>query len=107
MMSDQQPSSIPRAASAASLALAVMLALSFLVTWYMTSQTHFLLLGLGFALVSPIWYRSPIFLRYISLPMGSSPVYKQEFTPIEGLLSLAGYATISIGLVLWALRHWA
>ena len=106
-MSDQQSSSIPKTASAASLALAVTLALSFLAIWYITSQTHFLLMGLGFALVSPIWYCSPISFRSLFLPIGTKPTYKHKFTPIDALLSLGGYATILVGLALWALRHWA
>lgn len=106
-MEDRQLPNIPRIASATSLALALALALSFLFAWYMTRQTHFLLAGLGFALVSPIWYRSPISFRSLFRPIGSRLTYKHTFTPIDGLLSLAGYAAILAGFVLWALRHWA
>jgi hypothetical protein len=103
-MNDTSTAEIPTSASIASLAIALTLAALCLFGWRSTNHLHLLLGGLGFAIVSPIWYLSPIRWRGFFGPKGSWVTYHRTFGPWAGLQSLIGYACIAAAIVLWLWR---
>jgi len=95
---------IPTAASIASLAISLTLSALCLFGWWSTGHLHQLLAGLGFAILSPVWYASPIRWRSFFESNGRRVTYPHRFRPWEGLASLIGSVCLVAALLLWLVR---
>ena len=107
-MHDQDESVIPKSASRASLGIAWLAATACLVAWSQTDRTPFLIAGIGFLVVSPIWYLSPPNFRAVFFgPLLGPIMYRRRFSNSEGLLALTGYAMLLTALVMGLHQWWA
>ncbi|MCE5231679.1 MAG: hypothetical protein ABFC67_04490 [Mizugakiibacter sp.] len=106
-MKDKETIEIPKSASVASLAIALLTAVILFIAWGYTGRAPFLVAGIGFIVVSPIWFLSPIDYRTLFGPVGGRTTYHRKFTPAQGLLSLVGYAMIFASIVIWLIQSFS
>jgi hypothetical protein len=103
-MSDRDVVEIPKAASLISLSIALSAAAGLSLAWWSDRSLPFALGAIGFLLVSPLWFLSPIRFRFMREPMGARASYRRKLTPFQAILSLVGYATILAALVAWCVQ---
>lgn len=92
---------VPRLAATFSLAIALLAAAGLFLAWWNTHRLPFVVAAVGFLLVSPLWFLSPIDFRSLLGPLGSRATYRRRLTATQGLLALTGYTTLLAAIVLW------
>jgi hypothetical protein len=104
-VSDDQVADMRKRDSLVSVALALAAAALLFIAWRRTDDPSPLLGGVGFLVVSPLWYRAPInFRKAFSSPIFSGTTYPATFGPLESVLSLVGYLTIAAAVLMWFYR---
>lgn len=103
-MNDQNSDGIPILASVTSLAVALVAATGLSILWWNSRTLPYALGAIGFLLVSPIWFLAPLDIRSVRRPLGSRATYRRKLTPLQGGLSLFGYAIILAAVVTWLVQ---
>jgi len=68
------------------------------IAWYMTSRIGYLIAGVGFLAIVPVWYQAPITVSILKAPIGSNIRRPRKLSRSNQVLSLVGYSIILIGV---------
>jgi hypothetical protein len=93
--------SVPIAASLLSMALMLGASMGCLFAGHATGARSYVLAGIGFLVLAPLWYRSPISIRAMLSPIGSRLTPCRQFSWIDTLLALVGYLLVLAAIPLW------
>ena len=87
-----------RVSSVLSTLLIVTFCATCVIAWYKTSNIGYLIAGVGFLVVAPVWYQAPISVSILKAPFGSSLKKPRKLSRLNQVLSLVGYLIIIIGV---------
>ena len=65
--------------------------------WFMTDHFGYLIAGVGFLILAPVWYQAPITWAFFSGPIGLNFKNPGKLSMINSVLSLVGYPMLCIG----------
>jgi len=65
--------------------------------WYETSHVGYLISGVGFLVIAPVWYQAPLTMSILKAPVGSTLKKPRMLSKTNQVLSLVGYSIILIG----------
>ena len=65
--------------------------------WYVTSHIGYLIAGVGFLVVAPVWYQAPLTMSILKSPVGSNLKKPRMLSKTNQVLSLVSYSIILIG----------
>jgi hypothetical protein len=99
-MNEPSPTSIPVAASVASLLIILAVGGVCIFFWAKTHSIAFLVGAIGCLVLAPLWYRSPL---SFTTPIGSRATYKRKFTRLDMVLTACGYPLLIVAVCLWIL----
>ena len=87
------------------LSMWLMLVASFgcFVAWWVYGAASFLIASLGFLVLAPLWFRSPVYFTTFFGAKGDRPTPRHRMTKLDLLLVLLGYTFIlaAIALGIW------
>ncbi len=99
-MNEYETSKIPAVDAYGSLGLALAAAAVCAYLYGTTTKIYYLLGGVGFVIISPIWFHAPIKFKKFFGPLKNRIVYRRKFSTTQGLLSLIGYAILVVAACL-------
>ena len=86
-----------KTASTISALMMIASSLASVAAWYITKHHGYLLAGIGFLIVTPVWYQAPITYSLLKAPVGYSFRNPRRLSRLNQLLSLIGYPMILVG----------
>jgi hypothetical protein len=86
------------------LALMLLAELAACIAWQVTGSSAFLVAAMGFAVLAPLWYRSPVSFSALRQPLGTRLTRTRAFTTADKLFTLIGYGLVLAAIGLYLLR---
>ena len=103
-MSESQGPTISVASSLFSLVLMLAASAWCFIAWKGSGTVAYLVASLGFLVLAPLWYRSPMSIKALFGPIGGRLTPRRRFSKVDILLTFGGYALVlfAISLMLFA-----
>ena len=102
-MTEPSSPSVSVAASLFSMALMLVASACCLFAWRATGRTSCIVAGVGFVVLAPLWYRSPVSVKALLGPLGSRLTPRQKFSWLDIMLTFTGYPLLLVAIGLWLL----
>ena len=93
-MNDETQSARSRSEAVFSLAFVLLAAAASCIAWRVVGSLSYLIAAVGFVVLAPLWYRSPVSSSALRGPFGTRLTPRRNFTTLDKLCTFIGYGLL-------------